>query len=577
MKWSLKKRPDAELEALVRAHGSLLGSTLWSRGFSLADQSSIESFLSPRMDSLHSPFLLKNMDACVERLLAARSRGETICIYSDYDMDGISGLALLKSFLEACGFKNLRHFQPDRLSEGYGVHPEALQKLYTEGVRLVITVDTGTTAFEAVSCARELGLDLMITDHHQQVGGLPATPWLINPNQEGDTAGLGYLSGAGVAFYLCMALRSRMREQGLFGAELSEPDLRQWLDVFCLGTIGDVVSLTDDNRTLVRAGLPYLARTRRPGLRHLIEAVLDPSALANLSARDVAFSIVPKLNAASRMGEAHLSTELLTTSDELRAQEIVQRILDLNALRSRTQSQIFDEALAQATRLMEARPHTRVLVLRGSWHEGVLGIVAAKIAELFSLPSIVLSETHDGKLRGSMRTRGAYHCVKILEGAASVLERFGGHHAAAGMQLESDKWELFCETLEAHVSTLYSPEGLPLETKYFDGELSLETTPTVEEVLKLRTLEPFGAGNPEPLFLLKRISLAAFEKLKSTHIKMKRPMSPEMIGFSKAAELDRLREQGATSVDALLIPEINTFRNQARVQLRIEHLRASVD
>jgi single-stranded-DNA-specific exonuclease len=207
----------------------------------------------------------------------------------------------------------------------------------------------------------------------------------------------------------------------------------------------------------------------------------------------------------------------------------------------------------------------------------VLGIVAAKIAELFSLPSIVLAETHDGKLRGSMRTRGAYHCVKILEGAADVLDRFGGHHAAAGMQLNSEKWELFCQTLDSHVSTLYSPEGLPLETKFFDGELSFETTPTVDEVLKLRALEPFGAGNPEPLFLLKRISLADFEKLKSTHIKMKRPLSPEMIGFSKAAELDRLREQGATTVDALLIPEINTFRNQARVQLRIEYLRASVD
>jgi len=577
MKWSLKKRPDAELEALVRSHGPLLGSTLWSRGFSPQNEASIQSFLNPRLDSLKSPFAMKNMSEGVDRLLHALKNDEPVCVYSDYDMDGISGLALLKSFLKACGFKNLSHFQPDRLAEGYGVHPNALDAIHKSGAKLVITVDTGTTAFEAVSHAKQLGLDIMITDHHQQVGEMPDTPWLINPNQQGDKSELGYLSGAGVAFYLCMGLRARMREQNLFSDKLPEPDLRNWLDVFCLGTIGDVVNLVEDNRALVRSGLPYLVRTRRPGLKLLLEAVLDPSALHNLSARDVAFSVVPKLNAASRMGEAHLSTELLMTEDETRAREIVERILELNALRSRTQATIFDEAFAQATRLFEASPLTRVLVLTGQWHEGVLGIVAAKIAELFSMPSIILAQTHDGKLRGSMRTRGDFNCVKILEGAASVLDRFGGHHAAAGMQLDIAKIDEFRNLLDLHVNTVYSAEGSPLETQYFDGELLITQSPTVEDVLKLKAMEPFGAGNPEPLFLMKKISIADFDLLKGTHIKMKRAMVPEMIGFSKAAELDRLKARGTEAVDALLIPEINTFRNQARVQLRIQHLRASED
>ena len=575
MNWSLKKRPDADLEALIRSHGPLLGSTLWSRGFVASMADSIQTFLSPRLESLRSPVLMKNMSACVDRLLAAREHGECVCVYSDYDMDGISGLALLKSFLEASGFGNLRHFQPDRLAEGYGVHPAALEKLHAEGVHLVITVDTGTTALEAIRRAQSLGLDVMITDHHQQVGELPATPWIINPNQQGDESGLGYLSGAGVAFYLCMALRGRIRELGLFGNALAEPDLRQWLDLYCLGTIGDVVNLVDDNRTLVRAGLPQLARTRRPGLKLLLDAVLDPAARLNLSARDVAFSVVPKLNAASRMGEAHLSTELLTTSDESRARDIVERILELNALRSKIQSEIFEEAVAQATKLLEEVPHTRVLTLRGAWHEGVLGIVAAKIAELFFLPTIVLAETHEGKLRGSMRTRGAYDCVKILEGASTLLDRFGGHTAAAGMQFDADKWELFREALQKHVDSIYRADGVESETQYFDGELSPADAPSVDEVLKLKSMEPFGAGNPEPLFLMKRISLSDFELLTGTHIKMKRPMLPEMIGFSKAAEIGRLKELGTQHVDALLIPEINTFRNQSRVQLRIQHLRAS--
>ena len=575
MIWSLKKRPGAELEALVQSHGSLLGALLWSRGFHPEKSAEIQGFLSPRLDTLKSPFTLKNMPEAVERLLRAFKNNEELCVYSDYDMDGISGLALLKSFLEACGYKKLRHFQPDRLAEGYGVHPAALETLHAEGVKLVITVDTGTTAFEAISRAKELGLDVIVTDHHQQLGDLPDTPWLINPNQRGDTSGLGYLSGAGTAFYLCMGLRSRMRDENLFSSAFPEPDLRQWLDVFCLGTIGDVVNLVDDNRALVRAGLPYLVNTKRPGLKRLIEAVLEPSAIPNLSARDVAFSIVPKLNAASRMGEAHLSTEVLLTRDENRAQELVERILDLNALRSRTQAQIFDEAFAQASRVMERAPSTRVMVVKGAWHEGVLGIVAAKIAEVFSMPSIVLAETHDGRLRGSMRTRGTYDCVKILEAASSVLDRFGGHTAAAGMQLAAEKWDLFRETLETHMATAYSPELLPPETQYFDGELKINQVPTVQDVMQLRSMEPFGAGNPEPLFLIKNISASDFELLKGTHIKMKRSMGLDMIGFSKAVDLDRLKTQGAESVDALLVPEINTFRNQARVQFRIQHLRAS--
>jgi single-stranded-DNA-specific exonuclease len=553
----------------------LLGSLLWSRGFTPRDSEQIQSFLSPRLDSLKSPYTLKNMSEAIDRLLHAFRHGEEVCVYSDYDMDGISGLALLKSFLEACGFKKLRHYQPDRLSDGYGVHPSALEELHAQGVKLVVTVDTGTTAFEAISRAKTLGLDVIVTDHHQQLGELPDTPWLINPNQAGDTSGLGYLSGAGTAFYVCMALRSRLRDENLFTAAHPEPDLRQWLDVFCLGTIGDVVNLVGDNRALVRAGLPYLVRTQRPGLKRLLEAVLDPSALQNLSARDVAFSVVPKLNAASRMGEAHLSTELLLTRDETRAQELVERILDLNSLRSRTQAQVFDEAFAQATRILEEAPATRVMVVKGPWHEGVLGIVAAKIADLLLMPTIVLAETHDGRLRGSMRTRGAYDCVKVLEGASGILDRFGGHTAAAGMQLAADKYDALAATLQEHVERVYSLEAAPEETQFFDGELQIHEVPSVQDVMQMRAMEPFGAGNPEPLFLVKNIAASDFDLLKGTHIKMKRSMGPEMIGFSKAAELDKIKAAGKDKIDALLVPEINTFRNQARVQLRIQHLRAS--
>ncbi len=215
-------------------------------------------------------------------------------------------------------------------------------------------------------------------------------------------------------------------------------------------------------------------------------------------------------------------------------------------------------------------------MVRGEWHEGVLGIVAAKLTEAFSLPCIVLSETDEGKLRGSMRTRGNFHCVKILEGAAEILERFGGHQAAAGMRLCSSRWEEFRSVLQTHVTALYDIQSESLEeVLHFDGILDPAESPTVEEVLALRALEPCGAGNPEALFLLPRLPIENFDLLKGVHVKSRRGLGTDMIGFSLASELTRLKELGHTHVDALVIPEINTFRNQARVQYRIRKLRGA--
>jgi len=565
-KWVLR-RPEEPAPSLISEFGPLLGGILWARGFDAPPAA--QAFLNPSFEGLTSPFKMQDMQAAAERLAQAVTSGECICVYADYDMDGISGLALLESFLKACGTTQVSHYQPHRFDDGYGLHPEALAELHGQGVKVVVTVDTGTTALAAAAKARELDLHLIITDHHQTIPELPDTPWLVNPNRPDDESGLGYLSGVGVAFYLCIALRSVLRERGWFKEKgLSEPDLRKWLDLFTLGTVGDVVDLKNDNRVLVRTGLEQLLRTRRAGLRCLVDRVF--AGTRRISARDVGFSLVPKLNAASRMGQAELSTRLLLCDDPVVAGQIVDKIIELNTQRSDIQAQVFAEALEQAVLQMEQDP--KVLTVRGPWHEGVLGIVAAKIGERFGRPAIVLAEMEAGEeklLRGSMRAKAPCHCVKLLDGASAHLIRYGGHQAAAGMQMKASSWDGFVSDLARTAEQLDYDQTQELA---FDGEI--DRPPSLEDIVRLERLAPWGAGNPEPLLLMRRVPVSLLGLLKEVHVKGK-VGGADVIGFSRGAEFEALRAQKVEHIDVLAVPEINIFRNQPKVQLRIEGLRAS--
>ncbi len=591
-KWKARKAPDENLELFVSKFGNLLGKVLWSRGFNNPEAENLKSFLDPKLQEIKSPSLMKNMDESIERLCLAIQKNERVCIYSDYDMDGIAGLSLLYSFLKACNIGNVMHFQPHRFDDGYGVHPAALEKLAKEeNVSLVITVDTGTTAVEAVERANELGLDVIITDHHAAKEILPATPWLINPNQPGDTSELGYLSGTGMAFYFCMALRQKLREQGHF-KNFKEPDLRQWLDLFCLGTIGDVVDLRGDNRALIRAGLGYLINTSRPGLKVLIESCVSADQLSRLNARDLAFSVIPKLNAASRMGKAELSTELLLTPFRDRAEDLVEQILELNEIRSATQNEIMIEATAQAQE--QSKSGAQVIVVCGEWHEGVLGIVAAKLVEEFSKPAIVLSKVSEEieeelneesteqlrgsvSLRGSMRSPAPFHCLNLLAGAEQDLIQFGGHQAAAGMKLYETELDSLRASLNSTFERLYLGDNFDSSVEQsYDAELSINDDLKVNDVMSLASAEPFGAGNPEPTFLIRAFPGEHFSFLKDRHLKVKNIFGvPELIGFNHAKKFRELCEAGATAVDLLVVPELNVFRNQAKAQLRIQAIRSA--
>jgi single-stranded-DNA-specific exonuclease len=569
--WIPRREGTIPRQVLER-HGSLIGQLIWARGWDEAEGASDDSQrarFEPRLDSMTSPFEILNMAEAADRVADAVVRGERIAVYADYDIDGMSGLAILVSFLEACGHREVVPYQPDRLAEGYGVHPAAIESLAEMGVKVVITVDTGISAFEAARVAQARGVDMIVTDHHQQIGELlPEGAIVVNPNQHLDRKHLSYLSGAGVAFYLAVALRSKLRERNHFGVHRPQPDLRESLDLFVLGTLADHVELRGDNRALVKAGLRQLLRTRRPGLEALRRRTITKG--DEISARDVVFSLTPKLNAASRMGHAALSTELLLTHDSARAQVLVDEIMLLNQQRSEIQAQIFGEAVAQAESF---EPDDPITLVYGNWHEGVLGIVASKLVEHFHRPAIVLTRlSHDeGILRGSMRTLPGTSCIHVLESCRELLRKFGGHEMAAGLQVESAKLPDLQTRLKSYQDV--DAGGPEPQRIVYDGFLPppQELVPT--RIDTMNALGPWGSGNPEPLYLLEGIELTKTRVLKQHHIKIAGPDGYDIIGFYKAADIERFQQEGHQKIDALVRPETNRFRGTETVQLNLEHAR----
>ena len=561
------RRSEPLPEGFEKQFGALLAPLLWARGFS-SENDALE-FLNPKMDQLTSPSRLANMDISAERLAQAIHAGEQITVYSDYDMDGMSGMALLYSFLKEIGCQKVSHYQPHRFDEGYGVHPEAIRTLAKEGAQLIITVDTGISANEAAKVARELGLTLIITDHHKQLGELPDTPFVLNPNQHADNSGLNFLSGAGMAMYLAIAVRAVLRNQGFFRTR-PEPDLRLWLDYFVLGTVADHVSLVGDNRILVRAGLLQFMKSERPGIKALRQKTL-PNA-TSVSERDLGFSVIPKLNAASRLGKAHLSTELLITENPLRAEELATELLSLNEERSRIQAGVYEEALCQANEQMLSLDPP-IVVVHGAWHEGVLGVVAAKLVEKFGKPSVVLTKVSEGSLlRGSMRTTDPISCIRALEACKEMLIRYGGHTKAAGLLMEFGSIKDFSEKIWAQTKAFISEltSSLPIE---YESELPKKLT--LAQVEALQEASPWGTGNPEPMFLLRELAVKNIKELGGQHIRCQIMDGCTLIGFFKASELNKLKSLGTQSIDALVTPEINRFRGQSTVQLRVQYVRPS--
>ncbi len=493
-RWILKDADEAAAAALSRElkFPLLLARILAQRGFAEADAA--RRFLSSSLSAdLPSPHLLAGMDDAVRRIARALRDGERVCVWGDYDVDGTTGAAVLVSFLREVGGAPLFYI-PHRIDEGYGMSRQGIEHLRTQDVSLVVTVDCGISNADEVALARDLGMDVVIVDHHQLPERVPdAAAAIINPQRPDCAFPDKGLCAAGLAFYLVIGLRANLREAGWFAPD-SVPDIRRHLDIVTLGTIADMVPLRGANRVLTRRGLVELGSSVRPGIDALKEvAGVAPGAM---DAGTVAFQLGPRINAAGRMDAAMKVVEMLTTDSRETAGAIA-RELDLhNRERRETEAQVLDEALAQ---IEEKRLQERWSIVVGSrgWHPGVLGIVASRIVERFHRPTVVIG-FQDDEGKGSGRSIRGFHMVQAMRRCADLLVRFGGHEYAGGLSISLENMAPFADRMEEAARDVLGEEDLR-PCLDVDAEVDFAAL-SLDLVRQMRQLGPFGVGNPEPIF-----------------------------------------------------------------------------
>lgn len=478
----------------------LLDILLAKRG--ILDTQTREFFLNPDYDrDIHDPYLLKGMDKAVKRVISAIEKNERICVYSDYDCDGIPGAVVLSDFFHAISYENVEFYIPDRHSDGYGLRIEALENLNLHGVQLVITVDLGITAVDAVDFAKNLGIDVIITDHHLPHEVLPDAVSIINPKQVDDTYPFKELCGAGVAFKLVQAL---VQEESV--QSKTKQGFEKWLlDMVSIATLSDMVPLIGENRALVYFGMKVLRKARRPGLQALFrETKLDPRTLTE---DDITFSITPRINAASRMDDPYVAFELLRTHDDKEALLKAVHLTKINNERKTTVASIIKEAHT----MLRKREDKPVIVLGNpAWRPGILGLVASKISEEYSRPTFVWGSSEEGQiLKGSCRSDGSINVVSLMAEATDVLHSFGGHELAGGFEIQRENMFDLEEVLIKGFNKLHVLKNEDVIHEY-DHELLLEhVNQNVHDILT--KLSPFGLGNPRPVFLFRSIIVSGIK------------------------------------------------------------------
>ena len=488
-----------------------LAGLLAARG--IADPEAAERFLFPSLSHLHSPYTMSGMQAAVDRLDAAIERKEGILIYGDYDVDGTTAIVILKTAIVLCGGSSDFHV-PHRIREGYGMKDDVIERAAEAGIRLIISVDTGIRAFAAAETARRLDVDLIVTDHHLPGhDGVPAALAVLNPNQPGCEYPCKVLCGAGVAFKLAQALMER---------RLTQSDqsrlVASFMKIVAIATIADAVPLTGENRLFSKLGLEGLRAPVNPGLKALLE-VAQLAAARPLNSGEVAFRIAPRLNAAGRMDVARDVIDLFSVKDAARAREIANRLDQLNSERQEEERRIMDAIQLRIEQEPALREAFCAVIDGDGWHRGVIGITATRVVERYGRPALVISRDGD-EAHGSGRSIPTFHLLNALESCADLFSRYGGHAHAVGFSLPSSQ----VENLRAHLDT-YARQHLALEdfqpTIAVDAELALDQV-TPELFQALRRLEPFGVGNPEPVFIARDVFVKAPPRImKERHVKLR--------------------------------------------------------
>jgi single-stranded-DNA-specific exonuclease len=565
-RWRVQKPDVARVKMLAEALNvsPVVAHLLIVRGY--ADEESAARFLNPKREHLHDPSLLLGIETAVRRVTRAIERDEKILVYGDYDVDGTTGTVVMRKALKLLGAKTGYHV-PHRFTEGYGIGQPALEKAKAEGFGLVISVDCGIRAHEPLHWARDNGLDVIVTDHHlpDEAEGAPPAYCVLNQNQRGCRYPDKNLAGVGVAFKLAHAL---LRESG------KENLVDGFLKMVAIGTVADVAQLTGENRAIVALGLNDLPKAKNAGLRALMN-VAGFNQESEMTAFDLGFRIGPRINAAGRMDAARAVVELFETNDKAEAMRLAQHLDSRNRERQQVQREIVQLALEEWEQNGDKRQTHAAIIAGDNWHRGVIGIAASKIAEKLHRPCIVISfEGDDG--HGSGRSIEAYHLLDGLTACADLFDKFGGHSHAAGLAIKRENVAEFRRRLNEHAASHLSDEDL-IPSVDVDAELKPETL-SLDLAQELKVLEPFGAGNPQPVFMTKNFRLV-FEPrvLKERHLKLRLMGADgrqhDAIWWDGIEHLDGQTLQAGSRIEAAYTLDANTWQGATRLQLIVKDLK----
>lgn len=489
----------------------VVSSLLIGRG--ITDAESANFFLFPDFSQLTDPFQMKDVDKAVQRIFTAINNQEKILVFGDFDADGITSTTLLCQFLEYCN-ANISWYIPHRIKEGYSLQPDHIQMAVDQDIDLIITVDCGVTSIDAVNKALLEDIDTIITDHHEPGGELPKACAVINPKQKDCHAGLDYLAGVGVAFFLVMALRKHLRNHDFWG-DIAEPNLSDYLDLFTIGTIGDMVPLIHDNRVLCKAGITKIQKGGRAGLAGIAKVCrLD---MEKIDSDDISFKIIPRINAAGRISHARICVSLLMDTDVTSSENTASVLDQLNVKRQEIEADIVKEIEVKLLEHPELLNQKILFLWHDKWHPAVLGIAASRLSRKYFRPVILLSTASDQAV-GSGRSINQINIYQMLTANDSLLVKYGGHAMACGLTVEKKQLEQLSETFNQYLEQTHGEDDFE-RTAFIDAVLEPEQI-TVDLADAIDQLRPFGTANPEPVFLCRNLKVASSVLIAGKHRKM---------------------------------------------------------
>lgn len=558
-KWEVCKENKNDIDKISKENGlsDLISSILASRG--IIEKEDVREFLNPTRDDFHNPFLMPDMEKAVDRILKAIQTQEKTIIYGDYDVDGITSITVLKKFLEE---RNLQvgEYIPNRLNEGYGLNKEAVKKIAEQGYKLIITVDCGISCIEEIKYATELGLEVIVTDHHEPAEELPKCLAVVDAKRKDNQYPFNQLAGVGVVFKLIQAISIKLN--------LDNKEYLKYLDIVCVGTISDIVPLVDENRVITKLGLKLVPISKNIGLRTLLAS----TGYKEVNSTTISFGIAPRINACGRMGEEKEALRLFLTNDLHEAKEITERLNNYNLERQETEKRIFKQALEQIEN--GEKDKSCIVLGQEGWHHGIIGIVASKVTDIYFKPSILICfEGEEGK--GSGRSIPGFNLHDAVMNCDTYVEKFGGHSMAIGINVKRENFEKFKKEFEEYTQNSHISDIIPIIQ--IDKQVDIKKI-NLQDVNELKLLEPYGEGNKMPIFLIKNLKILSIRSLsEGKHIKLKLGIDNYMIdaiGFNMGEVADKYLI--GDKVDIVGSLEVNQFGGNESIQVNLKDLRKTI-